>query len=381
MTHDLETTVVGVKHGGVLDARLFIPNAAPQARCIEGCARGGSIPRVMHGIRHDRKEKCRLTTRPMAAAIRSATRRWTWPALQGVAKRQRGVAMLEFVVVGPVLTLIGLSILQYAMLFFAKNQINHATFMAARAGSVNNASLDSVRTAYTRALVPMYGGGRNTQELAQALAKASADVATQTRIELLNPTKESFDDWNDPALQQAIGKGRRVIPNRGLAFKDPSEIKPKSGQNITDANLIKLRITHGYLPKVPLVAGIYAEYLKWLDPKTDAFHTQLVQQGRIPVVTHVTLQMQSDAIEPGNPVSLPGKGNNGKPVNPGDPPIVQDPPPDCETAGCSVLERPELPGPDACNLNTNPDACLPPGCEQGMSSCDPGCGVTYCCLR
>src|SRR5207249_3564111 len=122
--------------------------------------------------------------------------------------RQRGAAMIEFVIVGPVLTLLGLAILQYGMLFFAKNQINHAAFMAARAGSMGHASLAEAKTAYIRAMVPMYGGGRNATELAEAFAKASGDVATSTRIELLNPTKESFADWNDPELQAIVGKGK-----------------------------------------------------------------------------------------------------------------------------------------------------------------------------
>jgi Flp pilus assembly protein TadG len=43
---------------------------------------------------------------------------------------QRGSAMIEFAVVAPIITLLGLALLQYAMLFFAKNQINHAGFMA-----------------------------------------------------------------------------------------------------------------------------------------------------------------------------------------------------------------------------------------------------------
>lgn len=296
-----------------------------------------------------------------------------------LARHQRGSALLEFAVVGPMITLLGLAVVQYAMLFFAKNQINHASFMAARAGAVANASLDGVRSAYIRALIPLYGGGLDATELAQAAARATADVAAYSRIELLNPTKESFDDWNDPALQKTIGKGKRVIPNRSLAFKDFSKIGAKSGQNIGDANLIKLRITQGYQPKVPLMAGIYAKYLQWLDPHTDTFHTTLVQAGRIPVVIDVTLHMQSDAIEPDNPVSSPGPGNNGHPSDPGDPPVATGPEPECETIGCTVDESD--PGPSSCDPATDPNGCRPAGCSQGDSSCDPACGVNYCCLN
>lgn len=274
-------------------------------------------------------------------------------AARAVPPSQRGAAMIEFAVVGPVLTLLGLAVLQYGMLFFAKNQYNHAAFMAARAGSVRNADLGQVREAYIKALVPAYGGGRNLTEMIASEVYArdvingtnvsgrnvdheGSTPAGAVRIELLNPTRESFDDWHDPALTNAIGGGRRVIPNTGLAFRDAAEIRPNSGQNIQDANLIKLRITHGYLPKVPLMNLVYTRYLRWLDPGTDAFHTQLVNSGLIPVVTHVTLQMQSHPIEPDSPVSLPGAGNGGSPTNPGDPPVSTDPPPQCTTIGCTA---------------------------------------------
>ena len=253
-----------------------------------------------------------------------------------IHSRQHGSAMLEFAVVGPVLTLLGLAVLQYALLFVAKNSFNHAAFMAARAGTTANASLASAQRAYISALVPLYGGGRDAKELAESQAKAAEDIAGNARFELLNPTRQSFDDWNDPALQEAVGKGRRVIPNSNLALKNPRDIGSNSGQNIQDANLIKLRITQGYEPKVPLVGLIYAKYLRWLDPHTDEFQTRMIEAGRIPVVTHVVMQMQSDAIEPQSPVSIPGPGNNGVPSDPGDPPTVSSPPPDCLTIGCTV---------------------------------------------
>ena len=288
---------------------------------------------------------------------------------KGARQGQRGSAMIEFAVVGPIITMLGLSILQYGMLFFAKNQINYAGFMAAREGATAHADLAAAHAAYVRALVPLYGGGQTPAELATSLAKANADLGANgsgnVNIELLNPTIESFADWNDPALQAALKTGsRRVIPNAGQAFKS-QEVRASSGQTIQDANLIKLRVTHGYLPKVPLINKLYTTYLKWLDPGTDAFHSKLVNEGRIPVVTHVTLQMQSDAIEPDSPVSMPGPGNNGNPSNPGDPPISTKPPPDCTGPGCI----PSDPVPPACNPLTDPSHCIPNDCDPNGNMC------------
>lgn len=281
--------------------------------------------------------------------------------------RQRGSAMIEFAVVGPLIAMLGLGLVQYGMLFFAKNQINYATFMAGRAGSVGHADLGVVQQAYVRALAPMYGGGESLAEVAEATGRASADVADNLRIELLNPTKESFNDWNDPTLQTLLKiGGRRVIPNSALSTKGV-EVKTSSGQSLQDANLLKIKVTQGYLPKVPFVSKFYIAYLKWLDPHTDAFYSKLVDAGRIPVVTHVTVEMQSDAIESDATFSIPGPGNGGKPTNPGDPPASNNPPPDCTNLGCD----PPDPSPEpACNPFTDPNHCQStPGCVPNSQMC------------
>lgn len=272
---------------------------------------------------------------------------------QSRSRLQRGSAMVEFVVVGPIITVLGMAILQYSMLFFAKSQINHATFMAARAGSVAHANLNAIQDAYKRALIPLYGGGQNTAELALAFAKVNTDVTPNTlRVEILNPTKESFDDY---ATNQELNDkfNARAIPNTGIGLKSTDEleaVKPNSGQSIQDANLLKIRITHGYLPKVWLMGLIYKKYLQWLDTEEDNFKTQLIDSGRIPVVAHVTLEMHSEAVENkdsnGNSLyaSNPGIGNNGQPKDPGDPRLTDKDPPLCATMGCSVSYTPADPG-------------------------------------
>jgi outer membrane protein OmpA-like peptidoglycan-associated protein/uncharacterized membrane protein (UPF0127 family) len=281
---------------------------------------------------------------------------------------QGGATMLEFALVGPLISLVGLAILQYSLLFFATNQINHATFLAARAGSTEHARLSSVREAFTKGLIPLY-----SDELPMAVCKARDEVEGTTRclagkpppgvtIELLNPTRESFDDWSDPLLQDIVGGGRRVIPNSGQAYKDPTIIKPNSGQNIQDANLIKLKVTYGYLPKVPLMGLVFTRYLKWLDNGTDPLRSSLIESGRIPVVANLALQMQSDAIEPDNPVSSPGMGNDGNPVDPGEPPGTTAQPPDCLTAGCSVEATPADPGHGGVGDGTSGAGCAGSAC-------------------
>lgn len=248
--------------------------------------------------------------------------------------RQRGSAMVEFTVVGPIITLLGLALLQYGLVFFNKNQINHASFMAARAGTMAHARMDDIREAYLRAMVPLYGGGSNSTELADAKAKAKADLKDHLRIDLINPTRESFEDWSEPHLKEKYGVP--AIPNAGLAHRDKKDIGSKSGQSVQDANLLKIRVTHGYELKIPLVRGIYQHYLRWLDDGSDPFHTELIQHGRLPIVAQATLHMQSDAT-----VSIPDTGSKGNPQDPGQPDTSEPgEPPDCETVGCTTVGPP-----------------------------------------
>ena len=251
------------------------------------------------------------------------------------ARASRGATMVEFAVVGPVLALIGLAVLQYSLLYVAKNQVNHAGFMAARAGSMHNATLDAIRTAYLRSLAPLYGGGRNAAEIAAAVDRATLDMKGNYRIELINPTRASFDDFNDPALKKLLKTDARVIPNRGLAMRDPALIKNASKQNIFDANLLKLRITHGYRPGVLMAGRVFTKLLTDADDRKDKFVSDLLATGRVPITTDITLHMNSDAIEwaepvwvsppPGNiasdspsspptsPIETGGNGSNGTP--------------------------------------------------------------------
>ena len=182
-------------------------------------------------------------------------------------------------------------------------------------------------------MVGYYGGGRTVAELATATARANTDITpTSLQIELLSPTKESFDDYASPRLSTKYATKARVIPNNNLsAINCPSDnagcnknpTVNHSGQTLSDANLLRVKITYGIpaAKQIPLVGRFYVMVLRGLTDlgiaaETEPFKLALLQQGRIPMVTHTTMRMQSDAFEDGN-VSNPGAGNNGVPTIPG----------------------------------------------------------------
>lgn len=302
----------------------------------------------------------------------------------------RGASLVEFVVVVPTLLFIVLNLMQYGLLYHAKSQVNYAAFEAARAGSVANADAAAIRSAFSRAMTGYYGGGTTAAQLANAYARALADTTVaQARIEILSPSKESFDDYASPQLAERLKRHARVIPNTNLAYLDCPLDRPgcakdpktnASGQSLSDANLLKLRITWGIPPdrQLPLAGPFMNWALDILNPADgDAFRQGLVKAGRLPVVAHVVVRMQSPAIENGN-ASSPGAGNGGEPEDPG----PGDPGgglPPCPAGNPACRPEPQPPT-DQCDPATDPDGCRPPGCQQGDPQCDPGCGLNYCCL-
>lgn len=229
-----------------------------------------------------------------------------WPTMEADPFfNQRGASLIECAIAIPIITLVGLSIIQYAHLFFTKNQINHAMFMAARAGSTGNANIIKMQTAYAQALIPLYLNGRSQTNINQAYAKAQTETLQFVQIERLNPSPQSFSDWNDPSLQKKLNVQAHVISNHGLPYKALTHVKSASQQNIYDANILKIQIMHGYNPPVPLIRHIYLSYLKRTDTGKNPFYSRLIQSGRIPVISHVSIHMQSDAIESASVTPMP----------------------------------------------------------------------------
>lgn len=257
------------------------------------------------------------------------------PDDRGGARRQSGAGLLEATLVLPLFLFIVLATVQAALVFHAKGSANYATFEAARAGTVHNARIDAIHLAFQKAMLPYYGGGRTPAELAATAAKVAADLGhAAVRVQILSPTQESFEDFASPERQAALKLAEPVIPNVGLDELvcprdvpgcDGNPATNRSGQTLLDANLLKLRVTFGIPPgkQMPLVGRFYTWALeKTGATSTDPFATALVQAGRIPLVTHTVMRMQSEAFRNAAMVSRPGPGNAGTPKDPGAQPSI-----------------------------------------------------------
>lgn len=183
--------------------------------------------------------------------------------------------------------------MQAGLIYHGKTTLNYATFEAARQGAVNHAQFDSIKDELTFRLAPLHGGDGTVAKAAQAIAKAKATslLPARTNIRILNPTPEAFDDWGE----MSIDAGVRAIPNSHLRHRtaDRNTIGALSGLNLHDANLLKIKVTHGFEMKIPLVSTVIAKGMMLFD----ADNTHYYLQNQLPITSVVTVRMQNEAWE------------------------------------------------------------------------------------
>jgi RHS repeat-associated protein len=209
--------------------------------------------------------------------------------------RQSGAAMSEFVVAVPTLLVLGLGGMQGALMYNAKNTVTYATFEAARKGAVTHAQAGPIQEELGIRIAPLFGGDGSAEKAATAIARGllEANDPRYTKIEILNPTQEAFLDFgveNDDGIIE--------IPNTNLRYRN-RQIESRSGVNIQDANLLKIRVTYAYKLGVPLMNKIIPAVLMRFDPDNAAYYIL----GRVPVTSVAMVRMQSAAQE-GNNVSV-----------------------------------------------------------------------------
>ena len=191
-------------------------------------------------------------------------------ALHGVSHGSRraegGASLTEFAIVAPVLLFMGLGTVQAGLLYHGKTILNYATFEAARAGATRHAQPEPMRRELTARLAPLYGGDGSEGKAAVAIGRALAESASPlTRLEIVNPTPASFAAWGRESVEWA---GQRGIPNAHLRHQ-PDEGKGAGGQTLRDANLLKIEVTIGYEPKVPLVGPLLARLVGVADDRAE----------------------------------------------------------------------------------------------------------------
>ena len=203
--------------------------------------------------------------------------------------------MTEFLIVLPVMLLLVLGILQFALIYQAKITLNYAAFETARAGSLNNGSRDAMNLAFASGMAPLYTtsyftlsskdntcsndfepldtnklGGRkimgtnlaavtdanlnnfDPDDVICARRKVQKQISDgEVNITVVNPSPASFSDYGVKI------DGKVTIPNDNLMYRNAQlSNSSTSQQTIQDANLLKVHIGYCYELMVPFVNRI-----------------------------------------------------------------------------------------------------------------------------
>lgn len=208
------------------------------------------------------------------------------PGLRAHRRSQIGIAAVETLLAAPVVLLLGLSVLQWGLLFHGRGAVAHAAQEAARAGSVDHASAQAIERGLSRGLAPWLHGASGPEEHAANLERtrahlAQGEAAGWVAWRRLAPTAESFTDWAEPARDddgEPIA-GLIEIPNDNLALRTGMRL-PASGvaghrgaepigsvsrQTLSDANLLKIEVVYGVPLTVPLIGRAAAWMMRAID--------------------------------------------------------------------------------------------------------------------
>tara|TARA_R110002050_G_scaffold9504_1_gene33241 strand:+ start:389349 stop:390209 length:861 start_codon:yes stop_codon:yes gene_type:complete len=186
---------------------------------------------------------------------------------QGIAKANTGgsygQAMVEFIIVIPVLILLVFGTVQIGLIYSAKTTLNYATFQAARLGAVNNATYSSLRRGLIRGMAPLYTSNTSLDTVRTDIdaginslgtkRDSQTDMDNYTKIIRLSPTKKQFQDASGFGFGEKNADNFYQIPNDNLMYR-PTTLR--EGASIQDANLLKIRVQYCYKLMVPLVNRI-----------------------------------------------------------------------------------------------------------------------------
>lgn len=193
-----------------------------------------------------------------------------YPSVRFFLYSQKGQGMVEFLIVLPVLLLLILGAIQFALIYHAKITLNYAAYEGARSGTLGNGSFAAIEEGFIRGLAPLYSYSLQDGIHHEGKKDAPWGWWTQVtafqrgrdhvkqeltgnvpliRIERLNPTKASFADFGST---MATNRQQKAIPNTNLRYRS-SKVDHRSNQSIQDANLLHLRYTYWYPLYVPFV--------------------------------------------------------------------------------------------------------------------------------
>jgi hypothetical protein len=234
---------------------------------------------------------------------------------------QCGQAMVETIIILPVVLLLVLGALQFALIYHAKITLNYATFEAARAGALNYGSRRAMEYALARGLMPLYTSvrpGASDLDKMETVKDTYSRVMDEINgadpadpgdpsdkivcIQRLNPDAAAFS-------AHGVNMGGvlpdPVIPNDNLIFR--STDTNGSDVSIQEANLLKIKVTYCYSMIVPFISNLIQKLMlgssdsddpeipkDWVTPTgLSDFKEDCYADGRFPIESFSIVRMQT----------------------------------------------------------------------------------------
>ena len=228
-------------------------------------------------------------------------------------RHQSAQAMVEFVIVLPVMLVLIMSIIQFALIYKAKMTLNYATFQTVRAGTLNHASMSAMEIAFSSNMAPLFTSSYwstatttddctssflNTDVAREARVGTAQivddglrgildkDIATKfrpnnvlcarrivqdqisddyVRISVVNPIQpDSFTNFGVTAYYAGSDSMETMIPNDNLMYRDAA-VKGDSdtAQSVQDANLLKIHVGYCYELIIPFINRMVWAMQRW----------------------------------------------------------------------------------------------------------------------
>ncbi|WP_033024183.1 TadE/TadG family type IV pilus assembly protein [Pseudoalteromonas sp. TB64] len=200
-------------------------------------------------------------------------------------KYQKGQSMIEFSItlpfLAPLILVLIMLLIQWLLVYKDKITLNAATFDAARSGALNHGDMSKMKDALAQGMMPLFmadtGDDPNAIDVAAAYFKAKGYLELGSKITVLNPTSEVFNEFKERRRYEG-GVVINEIPNDNLIYRKPTMKTINSSQklNIQDANLLQIEVDWCKRLEVPIANWVIGKVLTLTDVDPDPLSSGFV---------------------------------------------------------------------------------------------------------
>src|SRR5690606_23770085 len=128
---------------------------------------------------------------------------------------------------------------------------------------------------FAKGMMPLYARQTGTAGTEAAYLRARTDLLMHGKVTVINPTRAAWDEFRERQYD-----GQYALPNDTLAFR--SAAVGRSGVNVQDANLLKVKVEYNAPLVVPFVGWVLGGRSRYLEAGTFESSPLNRLTGRLP---------------------------------------------------------------------------------------------------